>query len=148
MIEKEKYLQIVGALKVAQVHIMKHHDCSIEMRVGEFCPVCHRKDGSEPEMNEISEAIAVADKLWDGQPVPMLERIADVKIGEKKEHEASALVEALRDTHRHIENMERIQAESKYSVFTDEAKDRAKKLTDQIVAMACRMPAAVGKEAG
>ena len=49
--------------------------------------------------------------------------------------DGSALVEALRDTHRHIEELERIQAESPRCVMTHEAKERAKMLTERIIAL-------------
>ena len=49
--------------------------------------------------------------------------------------DGSALVEALRDTHRHIEELERIQAESPRCVLTHEAKERAKMLTERIIAL-------------
>jgi len=49
--------------------------------------------------------------------------------------DGSALVEALRDTHRHIEELERIQAESPRCVMTHEAKERAKLLTERIIVL-------------
>jgi hypothetical protein len=49
--------------------------------------------------------------------------------------DGSALVEALRDTHRHIEELERIQTESPRCVMTHEAKERAKRLTERIIAL-------------
>jgi hypothetical protein len=49
--------------------------------------------------------------------------------------DGSALVDALRDTHRHIEDLERIQAESPRCVMTHEAKERAKLLTERIIAL-------------
>ncbi|OQB35251.1 MAG: hypothetical protein BWY06_03216 [Candidatus Latescibacteria bacterium ADurb.Bin168] len=49
--------------------------------------------------------------------------------------DGSALVESLRDTHRHIEELERIQAESPRCVMTHEAKERAKMLTERIIAL-------------
>jgi len=49
--------------------------------------------------------------------------------------DGSALVEALRDTHRHIEELERIQAGSRSCVMTHEAKKRAEMLTERIIAL-------------
>ena len=54
--------------------------------------------------------------------------------------DGSALVEALRDTHRHIEELERIQAESPRFVMTHEAKERAKLLTERIIALSQNSP--------
>ena len=49
--------------------------------------------------------------------------------------DGSALVEALRDTHRHIEELERIATGSRSCVMTHEAKERAKLLTERIIAL-------------
>ena len=49
--------------------------------------------------------------------------------------DSSALVDALRDTHRHIEELERIQAGSPCLVYTYEAKERAKMLTERVIAL-------------
>jgi hypothetical protein len=58
----------------------------------------------------------------------------------KTDCSASALVDALRDTHRHIEALERIQAESRWCLRTDEAKIRALMLTKQIIALSPNLP--------
>jgi hypothetical protein len=55
--------------------------------------------------------------------------------------DGSALVEALRDTHRHIEELERIQTGSRSCVMTHEAKERAKLLTERIIALSHNVPA-------
>jgi hypothetical protein len=60
---------------------------------------------------------------------------------------ASALVEALRDTHRHIEELERIQVESRSSLMTHEAKIRALMLTKQIIALSSNLPPCVNSDA-
>jgi hypothetical protein len=49
--------------------------------------------------------------------------------------DCSALVEALRDTHRHIEELERIQAESRRYLTTCYANTRATMLTERIIAL-------------
>ena len=45
------------------------------------------------------------------------------------------MVDALRDTHRHIEELERIKAASSRCVMTHEAKERAKMLTERIISL-------------
>ena len=54
--------------------------------------------------------------------------------------DGSALVDALRDTHRHIEELERIQAVRRSCVYTHEAKERAKMLTERIIALSQNAP--------
>jgi hypothetical protein len=49
--------------------------------------------------------------------------------------DCSALVEALRDTNRHIEELERIQSGSRNCLIAYEAKTRAMMLTERIIAM-------------
>jgi hypothetical protein len=59
--------------------------------------------------------------------------------------DGSALLDALRDTHRHIEELERIQAESPRMVLTHEAQSRAKMLTERIITLSSNNN---GKEEG
>lgn len=47
----------------------------------------------------------------------------------------SVLVEALKETHRHIEELERIQSQSDRTVYTWEAKARAEALTQRMLAL-------------
>lgn len=47
------------ALHVAYSHIISHHDVAkmSKLQSGGFCPICHHKDGTEPEMNQIVKAL-------------------------------------------------------------------------------------------
>ena len=46
-----------GLLDLAHKLIVRHHDCNVHQTPGGFCPVCHHKDGTEPEMDAILEAL-------------------------------------------------------------------------------------------
>jgi hypothetical protein len=50
-------------------------------------------------------------------------------------HDVSALSEALKDTHRHIEELERIQAGGGRGVIMSDARGRAGMLTERIIAL-------------
>ena len=45
------------ALRTAQSLVNRHHACHIVQRPGQYCPVCHREDGTEPELDEIAVAL-------------------------------------------------------------------------------------------
>ena len=45
------------ALNIARSLIIRHHACHVVQRAGAFCPVCHRDDGTEPEMDQIYDAL-------------------------------------------------------------------------------------------
>ena len=47
------------ALRTAQSLVNRHHACNImdKLKLGGFCPVCHREDGTEPELDEIAVAL-------------------------------------------------------------------------------------------
>jgi hypothetical protein len=53
------------------------------------------------------------------------------------------LVDALRETHRHIEELERIQAGSRSCLIAYEAKARALMLTERIIALSKNIPTCV-----
>jgi len=48
------------ALDIARSLIIRHHACHVVQRAGAFCPVCHRDDGTEPEMDQIYDALKEA----------------------------------------------------------------------------------------
>jgi len=54
--------ETVAALRVARSLIIRHHETGIEQHAGAFCPVCHRPDGSEPEIDQIFAALAKVSK--------------------------------------------------------------------------------------
>jgi hypothetical protein len=50
--------KLAAALRTAFSLIVRHHKCGVMPDWGGFCQVCHRKDGTEPEMDEIVAALA------------------------------------------------------------------------------------------
>ena len=52
-VPRREYDAVIDALIVAHGLIVNHHECSVVQSPGAFCPVCHKKDGSEPEMDKI-----------------------------------------------------------------------------------------------
>jgi len=63
----KEHAEAVGALRLAYRHIMAHHACNVmeRLKLGQFCPVCHHADGSEPELDAI---VAAIQKATQGQP--------------------------------------------------------------------------------
>ena len=49
--------QLRKALTTAYNLVVKHHNCNIVKIAGALCPVCHREDGTEPELEEIAKSL-------------------------------------------------------------------------------------------
>ena len=60
-VPRAEYDQAIEALRLAYEHIVCHHASHVVQSPGAFCPVCHHKDGSEPEMDEIAAVIHSAN---------------------------------------------------------------------------------------
>ncbi|NQU09597.1 hypothetical protein HQ590_02305, partial [bacterium] len=56
------------ALRVAYSQIILHHESGYQWSPGGWCPVCHHADGTEPEMDQISKALAACRSLAVAQP--------------------------------------------------------------------------------
>ncbi len=54
-----------AALDVARGLVIRHHEASFRPLCGQFCSVCHRTDGSEPEMDQIAAALASGGGMKD-----------------------------------------------------------------------------------
>ena len=52
--------ETMTALRTARELIIRHHDATVIQHAGCFCPVCHRPDGSEPEIDQIHAALRKA----------------------------------------------------------------------------------------
>ena len=59
-IPRPSYEQVVEALGIAYRHIVDHHADHIVQRAGQFCPVCHHEDHTEPEMDQIVNVLHAA----------------------------------------------------------------------------------------
>ena len=57
VVPRREYDQALDALNAARSLIVRHHEASVTQRAGHFCPVCHRPDGSEPEIDQIFNAL-------------------------------------------------------------------------------------------
>jgi hypothetical protein len=49
--------RLENALKIAHALIVRHHDNNVQQSWGVYCPVCHRQDGTEPEMDAIKRSL-------------------------------------------------------------------------------------------
>lgn len=49
--------ELADALLTARALIIRHHDCGKPIVWGQFCPHCHRSDGTEPELDKIARAL-------------------------------------------------------------------------------------------
>jgi len=54
---RAKVVELKDVLRMAQGHIVKHHNASKQVVLGEFCPVCVHDDGTEPELDAIAKAL-------------------------------------------------------------------------------------------
>ena len=52
---------LLEALKTARGLIVRHHSDGTTAVAGKYCSICHHADGSEPEIDEIFNAIAKAE---------------------------------------------------------------------------------------
>lgn len=69
-VPRSDYDKVVDALRVAKSLIVRHHDCSIVQIAGCYCPVCHRSDGNEPEMDLINDALNGGRKSEESWLIP------------------------------------------------------------------------------
>jgi hypothetical protein len=56
-IPRREYDQTHAALKTALGLLVRHHEVGVRQTWGCFCPVCHHKDGTEPEIDTIIDAL-------------------------------------------------------------------------------------------
>lgn len=56
-VSRQDYDKAIAALETAFGLIVRHHDSSVTHSWGSFCPVCHKQDGTEPEMDEIKNVL-------------------------------------------------------------------------------------------
>lgn len=57
-------LQLVDTLKIALNLVCRHHEPSFQnFSHNGYCPICHRKDGTEPEHDQIKSVLAEAGPL-------------------------------------------------------------------------------------
>lgn len=52
-----RFPSIQDALQTAYSLIIRHHEAGIKQEAGCFCPVCHREDGTEPEIDKVYAAL-------------------------------------------------------------------------------------------
>jgi thiol-disulfide isomerase/thioredoxin len=57
VVSRRDYDEAISALHTAESLIIKHHNCSKPVLLGLFCPHCHHEDGTEPELDQIAQAI-------------------------------------------------------------------------------------------
>lgn len=56
---RQKHESTLAALRTAHCLIVKHHEVGVMNQPwGGFCPVCHHKDGTEPEMDAVIAALS------------------------------------------------------------------------------------------
>lgn len=53
----DEIAELRAALQTAYGLITRHHEAGVRQEAGCFCPVCHREDGTEPEMDQIAAAL-------------------------------------------------------------------------------------------
>ena len=80
--EMSKYERAVEALRNARSCIIQHHDASPQPLVGgQYCPVCHLADGSEPMFEQIAAVLDESDICADQEKkrfAPPSRKFADV----------------------------------------------------------------------
>jgi hypothetical protein len=54
--------KLAEALQTAFRLIVLHHECGVQQELGCYCLVCHHKDGTEPEIDQIKEALAAVEE--------------------------------------------------------------------------------------
>jgi hypothetical protein len=54
---QEQRDRLAEALRTAFRLIVLHHECGVQQELGCYCPVCHHKDGTEPEIDQIKAAL-------------------------------------------------------------------------------------------
>lgn len=63
-VPRSDFEKVHQGLFTARRLIIRHHDCTLpQITWGGFCPACHQVDGSEPEMDQIFEALEVRERL-------------------------------------------------------------------------------------
>lgn len=55
--ERNKGCQLKKTLEIAYILIVRHHAAHVVQDWGSYCKVCHRADGTEPEIDEIAKAL-------------------------------------------------------------------------------------------
>jgi hypothetical protein len=50
--------RLENVLKIAHALIVRHHDNNVQQGWGVYCSVCHRQDGTEPEMDAIKRVMS------------------------------------------------------------------------------------------
>ena len=65
-VPRSEYDTLYTALRVARSLVIRHHDCAVVQSAGCFCPVCHRKDGTEPEIDLMHSALDAANTKVSG----------------------------------------------------------------------------------
>lgn len=54
--------ELEKALGTAVGLIVRHHEVGVKQEWGCFCPVCHHKDGSEPELDAIKASLKMPSR--------------------------------------------------------------------------------------
>ncbi len=54
---QKRIAELEAALKLARSHVISHHAAHLNGGELGWCPVCHKEDGTEPEMDLIDSAL-------------------------------------------------------------------------------------------
>ena len=54
---EKRIAELEAALKLARSHVISHHAAHLNGGDLGWCPVCHKEDGTEPEMDLIDSAL-------------------------------------------------------------------------------------------
>jgi hypothetical protein len=69
--------RLADALRTAYGLIFRHHECGVRQELGCYCPVCHREDGTEPEMDQIIATLDAVKGESDMHPCPKCDALSE-----------------------------------------------------------------------